>query len=239
MPHTHPRARPSGAHRKDSRMTKYWRTALLTPALALTLALAACGGSSNSDEDTITKLVKDVNETPATYCDNASKTVLDAIGGKDGCLEAVKGEKGGTSRRRSRRSPSTATRRPPASPTRPASRKSSSPRKTATGRSSPTPTASRTGGPAPLGASPPLGTARVRPRPVRPARPVPAQATSPAATQATPATALTAASEVPSTARRRCSATSCSSERVETRKRPFSGFAKQSRPDESATSPST
>lgn len=76
-------------------MTKHWRTALLTPALALTLALAACGGSSNSDEDTITKLVKDVNETPATYCDNASKSVLDAIGGKDGCLEAVKGEKGG------------------------------------------------------------------------------------------------------------------------------------------------
>lgn len=56
-----------------------------------TLALAACGGS---DEDDIKTIINDVSEKPSTICDNASKKILDQLGGKKKCEEATKNEKG-------------------------------------------------------------------------------------------------------------------------------------------------
>ena len=64
------------------------RRAVLPALLALPVALAACGGSS--DEDKIRAIVKDGSDDPSTICDNASKAVLQALGGADKCKEASK-----------------------------------------------------------------------------------------------------------------------------------------------------
>lgn len=58
------------------------------------LTLAACGDSGSSDEDTITKIIKDGGANPATVCDNLDPTLLKQLGGKAACLTAAKGEKG-------------------------------------------------------------------------------------------------------------------------------------------------
>ena len=53
------------------------------------LALAACGGSE-SDEDKIKDLVKDVDEHPASLCDHATPALLSELGGRAACLQLAK-----------------------------------------------------------------------------------------------------------------------------------------------------
>jgi hypothetical protein len=63
---------------------------LVLPALVL----AACGGSGSSDEDKIRDIVNESAKTPSKVCDNLAAAPLKAIGGKDKCLTAAKGQKG-------------------------------------------------------------------------------------------------------------------------------------------------
>lgn len=52
------------------------------------VTLAACG---SSDEDKVTKIIKDVNSNPASVCDHLEDSALKQLGGKDGCAKAAKG----------------------------------------------------------------------------------------------------------------------------------------------------
>ncbi len=52
------------------------------------VTLAACGGSS--DEDKVTKIIKDVNSDPASVCDHLDDAALKQLGGKAGCVKAAK-----------------------------------------------------------------------------------------------------------------------------------------------------
>ena len=58
---------------------------------ALPLAFAACGGG-DSDEDKIKAIIKEGDSKPESICDNASKALLEQLGGKDKCLEAAKAQ---------------------------------------------------------------------------------------------------------------------------------------------------
>ncbi|HEX2086503.1 MAG TPA: hypothetical protein VHF89_12535 [Solirubrobacteraceae bacterium] len=67
------------------------RMALLLAVPAL--ALGACGG--DSDEDEIKAIIEDGAENPSSICDNATKRVLDQLGGsEESCKKAAEGEEG-------------------------------------------------------------------------------------------------------------------------------------------------
>ena len=68
------------------------RRALVPALLALPLALAACGGES--DEEQIKSIISDATDDPASICDNASKALLEQLGGEEQCKEASKAEEG-------------------------------------------------------------------------------------------------------------------------------------------------
>lgn len=55
------------------------------------LAVSACG--SESDEDKIKNLVKEVDDNPTALCDNATKELLAQLGGKAGCEQLAKSNK--------------------------------------------------------------------------------------------------------------------------------------------------
>jgi hypothetical protein len=64
------------------------RLAIVTVA-AVGLALSACGGSE-SDEDKIKDLVKDVDEHPTSLCDHATPALLSELGGRAACIQLAK-----------------------------------------------------------------------------------------------------------------------------------------------------
>jgi hypothetical protein len=66
---------------------------LTVAAVGGALALAACGGGSNSDEDQIKDLVSKVDDNPTALCDNATKELLAQLGGKSGCETLAKQDK--------------------------------------------------------------------------------------------------------------------------------------------------
>ena len=68
-------------------MKRFLAVAMLGGALAV----SACG--SDSDEDKIKDLVKDVDENPSALCDNATKELLAQLGGKAGCEQLAKSNK--------------------------------------------------------------------------------------------------------------------------------------------------
>ena len=59
------------------------------------LALAACGGSE-SDEDKIKDLVKEVDEHPASLCDHAAPSLLSELGGRAACLQLARTDNAAT-----------------------------------------------------------------------------------------------------------------------------------------------
>ncbi len=71
------------------------RKPLLLLSLSGTLALAACGGDSGSnDEDTIRGIVEDSAKNPVKVCDNLAPAPLKTIGGKAACQKLAKAQKG-------------------------------------------------------------------------------------------------------------------------------------------------
>ena len=60
------------------------------------LALAACGGGGNSDEDQITEVINDVGDNPAALCDHMSAQTLKIFGTVDDCKKQAEesGDKG-------------------------------------------------------------------------------------------------------------------------------------------------
>jgi hypothetical protein len=73
---------------KEKRMKRFFAVSVLGCALAF----SACGGS-DSDEDKIKDLVKEVDENPTALCDNATKELLAQLGGKAGCEQLAKTDK--------------------------------------------------------------------------------------------------------------------------------------------------
>src|SRR3982751_6499537 len=69
------------------------RNSLASILVLPVLALSACGGGS-SEEDKVRDIVSESGKTPAKLCDHLAKAPLKAIGGKDKCLDAAKGQKG-------------------------------------------------------------------------------------------------------------------------------------------------
>ena len=64
---------------------------LAVAVLGGALAFSACG--SDSDEDKIKDLVKEVDDNPTALCDNATKELLAQLGGKAGCEALAKTNK--------------------------------------------------------------------------------------------------------------------------------------------------
>jgi hypothetical protein len=73
---------------EESMLTIPRRTMTLAlPAVAL--ALTACGGSSSSDKDKITSLIKDVAANPSHICTSATPQLLAQLGGAAGCQQVT------------------------------------------------------------------------------------------------------------------------------------------------------
>jgi hypothetical protein len=80
--------------RERGRVVAVIRNRALPILLLPVLALSACGGGGNSEEDKIRDIVSESGKNPSKLCDHLADAPLKALGGKDKCKELAKEQKG-------------------------------------------------------------------------------------------------------------------------------------------------